>query len=240
LRILGREFAPAWWATLLTAAGVALTVALGFWQLNRASEKQALQNRIDDYAKAAPITIGRDVVEPAQVLLRRVQVRGSFDARHAVFLDNRVYKQQVGYQVVMPLRIGSSDKFVLVNRGWIAAGAERTRAPTVKTPDGEITVHGTATPFSERYLELSSKIAEGNIWQNMVLERYRQATRLDVQPIMIQQIEVGEPLNDGLVRDWPPVDLKRNTHLAYAVQWFALAAAIFIYYMVVNVRRKSD
>lgn len=235
LQFASGNFSPPWWATLLTAAGVALTIALGFWQLGRANEKQALQSRIDDYAKGTPVLIGRDTVNPADVLLRPVQARGRFEPRHAVFLDNRVYKQQAGYHVIMPLKLAGSDKYVLVNRGWIGAGAERRGAPAVKTPEGEVVVRGTATPFSERYLELSSKIAEGNIWQNMVMERYRQATRLDVQPVILQQTE---SLDDGLIRDWPPVDLKRNTHLAYAVQWFALAAAIFIYYVVVNVRRK--
>jgi surfeit locus 1 family protein len=74
----------------------------------------------------------------------------------------------------------------------------------------------------------------------MVLERYRQATRLDVQPFILQQTASAATPDDGLIRDWPPVDLKRNTHLAYAVQWFVMAAAIFIYYVVINVRRKSD
>jgi len=174
-------------------------------------------------------------------LLRPVEVRGAFDARHAVYIDNRLYKHQPGYHVMMPLRIAGSDQHVLVNRGWIAAGTRRNRAPEVKTPGGEVVVIGTAVPYSERYLELSSKIAEGNIWQNMVLERYRIATRLDVHPIIVQQTGFGAvPFDDGLVRDWPPVDLKRNTHLAYAVQWFAMAGAIFIYYVVVNVRGKSS
>lgn len=214
---------------------MALTIALGFWQLGRANEKLVLQSRIDAHAKGAPVTLGRDEVRPGDVLLRPVEARGRFEPRHTVFLDNRVYKQQAGYHVLMPLKLADTEKYVLVNRGWIATGAERQRAPAVKTPEEELVIRGMAVPFSERYLELSSKIAEGNVWQNIVLERYRQATRLDVQPIIVQQTS---PLDDGLVRDWPPVDLKRNTNLAYAVQWFALAAAIFIYYVVVNVRSK--
>ena len=233
----GRHFTPAWWATLAMAAGVALTITLGFWQWGRADAKQALQNRIDAFARQPPIVIGANELKTDDVLLRRVEAHGRFEPRHAVFIDNRHYKHQPGYYVMMPLRIAGSEKFVLVNRGWIAAGAERNRAPAVTTPEGEMVVRGTATPPSQRFLELSSQVAEGNIWQNMVLERYRQATQLDVQPVIIQQIE---PLDDGLIRDWPPVDLKRNTHLAYAVQWFALAAAIFIYYLVINVRRKPS
>jgi surfeit locus 1 family protein len=241
LKIAAREFAPAWWATLATLAGVALTVALGFWQLGRADTKLALQMRIDTLAKEAPLVIGAQTVNVDDVLLRRVQVRGRFEPRHVVFIDNRVHKHQAGYHVLMPLRIAGEaqaggEKYVLVNRGWVAAGSERKRAPAVKTPEGEVVVSGMATPPGERFLELSSQVAEGNIWQNMVLARYRQATKLDVQPVIIQQTST---VDDGLVRDWPPADLKRNTHLAYAVQWFALAAAIFIYYVVINVRRKS-
>ena len=240
MRIAGRDFAPAGWATAATLAGVALTIALGFWQLGRADTKQALQARIDDFAKQPPIMIGAQAVKPEDVLLRRVQVRGRFEPQHAVFIDNRLYQHQPGYHVFMPLRIAGASKYVLVNRGWIAAGAERNRTPPVKTPEGEVVVSGTATPPAERFLELSTQVAEGNIWQNMVLERYRQATRLDVQPVIVQQTEAISALNDGLIRDWPPVDLKRNTHLAYAVQWFALAVAIFIIYVVLNVRRKND
>jgi len=220
-------------------AGVALTVALGFWQLGRADTKQALQSRIDTFARQPPLVIGATGLVIEDILLKRVEVRGHFEPRHVVFIDNRVHKHQPGYEVMTPLRISGTDQFILVNRGWIAAGAERNRAPSVKTPDGEVVVRGTATPFSTRFIELSNKVAEGNIWQNMVLERYRQATKLDVQPIIVQQTDAIAAIDDGLVRDWPPVDLKRNTHLAYAVQWFALAAVIFIYYVVINVRKKS-
>ena len=221
-------------------AGVALTVTLGFWQLGRAHFKQDLQARIDDLARQPPVIIGAQAADAESLVLRPVEARGQFDPGHGVFIDNRVYKHQPGYHVMMPLRIAGSDKYVLVNRGWIAAGTERNRTPQVKTPEGVVTVRGTATPPSERFVELSNKVAEGNVWQNMVLERYRQATRLDVQGIIIQQTDMSPPPDDGLVRDWPPVDLKRNTHLAYAVQWFGLAAALFIYYVVINARSKSE
>ena len=240
MNLTGRSFAPAWWATLATLCGVTLTLVLGFWQLGRADTKQVLQSRIDEFSRQPPTVIGKTEVRAEDLILRRVEARGRFDPSHVVFIDNRLYKHVPGYYVMMPLRLdgnAGSGKYVLVNRGWVAAGSERNRVPLVNTPDAEVTVIGTAMPASERFLELSSKVAQGNIWQNMVLERYRQATKLDVQPIIIQQSSV---LDDGLIRDWPAADLKRNTHLAYAVQWFALAAAILIYYVVTNVRKRPD
>lgn len=235
-----RDFRPPVWTTLAMIAGVAVTIALGFWQLGRADTKQALQSRIDEFAKQAPLNIDAAELKVDDVLLRLVEVRGRFEPRHTVYIDNRLYKHQPGYHVYMPLRIAGTEKRVLVNRGWIAAGAERNRLPAVKTPEEEIVVRGTAVPASERFIELSGKVADGNVWQNMVVERFRQTTRLDVHPIIVQQAELRGASDDGLVRDWPPVDLKRNTHLAYAVQWFALAAAIFIYWLVINAHRRSD
>jgi surfeit locus 1 family protein len=96
-------------------------------------------------------------------------------------------------------------------------------------------VRGVAVGYSERYLELSTKVADGNVWQNLVFERYRQATGLELQPFVIQQENAAD---DGLVREWSRPDLGRNTHLAYAFQWYALSLAIFIYYLVTHVRRR--
>lgn len=84
-------------------------------------------------------------------------------------------------------------------------------------------------------MELSTKVAEGNVWQNLVFERYRQATGLELQPLVIQQESSAD---DGLKREWSRPDLGRNTHLAYAFQWYALSFAIFIYYLVTHVKRR--
>jgi surfeit locus 1 family protein len=92
---------------------------------------------------------------------------------------------------------------------------------------------------------LSTQVAEGPIRQNLVFERYRQDTGLDLQPFVIQQSStvndstVNTTADDGLVRAWSRPDLGRNTHLAYAFQWYALSLAILIYYLVTHVKRRS-
>jgi surfeit locus 1 family protein len=109
----------------------------------------------------------------------------------------------------------------------------------VNTPVGEQVVQGIAVAYSERYLELSPDVAEGRIRQNLVFDRYRQETGLDLQPFVIQQDNtVNNAADDGLVRVWSRPDLGRNTHLAYAFQWYALSFAIFIYFLVTHVKRR--
>lgn len=236
LMIVGRfSFEPRLFTTILAVAGMALTAFLGQWQMGRADYKQALQEQQDALAKAPAVRIGGETIAATDVQLRRVEVRGEFLPQYTVFVDNRIYRHQAGYHVATPMRIAGSNVHVLVNRGWIAASQDRS-LPNVKTPTGELTVSGVALPYSDRFMELSTKVAEGNVWQNLVLERYRMATKLDLQPFLIQQESED---GDGLYRDWPRPDLGRNTHLAYAFQWYALSLAILVYYLVTHVRRRT-
>ncbi len=190
--------------------------------------------RLDLLARRPALALSADEVKSQDVLWRRVTVRGRFEPRYAIFLDNRVRRGVAGYHVVMPLAIGDGTRYVLVNRGWIAATGERARLPQVTTPAGMVEVTGLAVVPSGRFLELSNHVAEGPIWQNLTLDRYRKAMPIAVQPIVIEQLS---PLDDGLVREWSPPDVGVNTHYAYAVQWFALALAIVVFYLVAHVRR---
>jgi|LNFM01.1.fsa_nt_gb surfeit locus 1 family protein len=233
IRLAGFEFRPRFWWTLVAAAGVVLTLALGQWQVGRAQYKEGLQSRYDLLVQQPAVRLGPGAVDRDSVLLRRVEVRGTYAPKYTVFVDNRIYKHQPGFHVATPLRISGSDRYVLVNRGWVPGPRDRS-LPQIATPEGEQLLQGIAVAWSERYLELSTKVAEGNVWQNLVYERYRQATGLELQPFVLQQTE---GTGDGLVRQWSRPDLGRNTHLAYAFQWYALSLAIFVYYLVTHVKR---
>lgn len=235
IRIGAYVFQPRLLTTVLALAGVILTFFLGQWQIGRADFKQGLQLRQDALGRDPAILIGAAPLSADDVMLRKVEVRGEFDPRYTVFVDNRLYQHQPGYHVATPLRIAGSQRYVLVNRGWVPANPDRSM-PVIKTPEGEQLVKGTAVAYSERYIELSTKVAEGNVWQNLVLERYHQATRLDLQPFLIQQ---DSAVDDGIRREWSRPDLGRNTHLAYAFQWYALSFAMLVYYLVTHVKRRS-
>jgi surfeit locus 1 family protein len=232
----GFEFRFRLWPALAAGLGIALTVALGAWQLARAEHKEALRERSLELGREPPVVLGVDPVEAPQLAWRRVEVRGRFEPGFMVYLDNRVHQHRHGYHVIMPLQIGGSRKYVLVNRGWIAATADRIRPPPVRTPEGAVVVRGIAQAPSERFLELSTQVTEGNVWQNLALERYRAVTGLDVHPLVVRQEGAS---SDGLLREWPAPDFGRDTHLAYAVQWFALAVAILVAYFALHVRRRA-
>lgn len=230
------QFKPSLWPTLAAIAGVAATAALGNWQLGRGQDKAALAQRIAVANRDAQIELSQTEARAEDVAWHRVEVRGRFEPKYAVLIDNRILHGVVGYQVVMPLRIAGGERHVLVNRGWVAATGSRDILPQIKTPPEEVRITGLATVPSKRYLELSKQVAEGKVWQNLTLERYRAAMPLALQPVVIQQ---ESEIDDGLKREWSAPDLGIDKHYGYAFQWFAMAAAIVIIYLVCNVRKRT-
>jgi len=230
------RFRTSLWPTLAAIAGVVATVALGNWQLGRGHEKAALAQRIDTASHDAPIGLTGAEVRADDVVWRRVEVSGRFEPKYAVLIDNRIVRGAVGYYVVMPLKIEGSERYVLVNRGWVAGTGSRGTLPQIATPAQTVGITGLATAPSKRYLELSTKTVEGNVWQNLTLERYRATVPIALQPVVIQQ---DSKLDDGLVREWSAPDLGIDKHYAYAFQWFVMAAAIVIIYIACNVRKRA-
>lgn len=224
------------WPLVAATAGIAAAIALGQWQLGRAEVKREARARYEARAAQTAVTVTAAEMDAEATDLRRVVAHGTFEPRHAVFIDNRIHRGVAGYHVVMPLRIAGSDRFVLVNRGWVPRTPERPRLPVVSTPTQLVTIEGIAAIPRQRTLELSPNVIEGAIWQNLTIERYRAALPIVIQPFLIQQTSAAE---DGLVRDWPAPDFGIDKHYGYAFQWFALAATIFLFYAITRFRSKT-
>ena len=238
------RFDPRPVTTLAAVAGMALTLVLANWQLNRAHEKERRAAQIETLAKDPPLALAAAAARAEDIEWRQVTVRGHFEPRYSVLIDNRIRRGVAGYHVVMPLEIGNAGgntgsaagRYVLVNRGWIAGNPERARLPDVTTPTETVEITGLAVTPSPRFLELSPRSVEGRVWQNLTLERYRKAYPLALQPVVIQQ---QSPLDDGLAREWERPDLGADMHYGYAFQWLALALTILVFYLVTHVRRAA-
>jgi len=229
-----RRFRPTPWGTLAAVAGVAATVSLGMWQTDRAEQKLASAAAQERLAAEAAIVLGDAALDPDRSEHRRVQARGRFEPRGMILLDNRIRQGIAGYEVVMPLMLAGGRMYVLVNRGWIAGQRDRRELPQVRTPAEEVTVLGRAAVPGRRVYELSANTAEGSVWQNLTVERYRERMKYPIHGIVIEQTN---DLGDGLLRAWPAPDRGVNTHRSYAVQWFALAVLIAVVYVVLSFPR---
>lgn len=232
------RFRPTLLPTLAAAVLMALFLALGVWQLNRAQEKQAMLRQHEDLSQRRAVQLRLPIADPAQWRHRRVTVTGRFDSDRQFLLDNRVSRGQVGYHVLTPLRLFASGGSVLVDRGWVPLGSSREELPSVPVTDREITVEGVVyVPYEEAY-SLGRMDAGETAWPRRVqfLDFLQMGKRLGSElPEMTIRLDPAAP--HGYRREWQIVPFTPQRHLGYAVQWFALAAAVLVLYIVVNLRR---
>ncbi len=230
---------PGWLPLAATIFGVALTAAAGYWQLGRAHEKEALRRAYERAESEAPVRVSAAPANIEALRLRKVQVEGEFVADQLILLDNKTRNGEVGYEVIMPLRIAGTSMHVLVNRGWIAAPRERAKLPAIHSPAATVTVTGMAT-VPGRFLELSAFEPSGPVWQNLTVARFAARSGFAVQPVVIEQ---QNDLGDGLLRVWRPPDFGTARHYGYAVQWFSFCGLIFflwLYFYVQTSRSKKN
>lgn len=239
-----RRFSPSLFATLLTIVGVGLFARLGFWQLHRADEKQALA---DLYAAGQHSTVDLSAAV-AGTLPRYQQVRahGHYDPVHQILLDNMPSERgQPGYRVVTPFELEQGGT-VLVDRGWLALGATRDALPDVTVPADPRTLIGRLDilPRAGVVLGNADEMPAGG-WPRVM--NFPQHAAVEKA--------LGRPLLEGLILLDPaqPNGYERaaqmyfdsgsefgpQRHLAYAVQWFAMAAAAVVIYLILGFRRTA-
>lgn len=220
---------------------VAVTCALGNWQLGRAHEKIDRAARLAALATQAPVDLAASQADAAPLLDRHVRARGSFDDSRTVLLDNRPHgngsDSRAGFLVLTPLRLAAGGQ-VLVLRGWLPRDAQdRTRIAPFPTPAGEVTVEGTALAAVPRVYSLGQDPAAEagrKIRQNIDLAAFARETGASLLPVVLEQ---STDNGDGLARDWAPADLGADRHYGYAAQWFGLAALTVVLVAVLGWRR---
>ena len=231
------RFRPKLIPTLATLAAIPLLVSFGHWQTNKANQKQALQDIYDARATQVAVQIPREPLNPEEFRYRKVAVRGHFETGYQILLDNRVHNDQAGYHVITPFRIKNSELYVLVNRGWVPLGADRSVMPETPTPKEMMEITGVAVLPPSKIYELKPQevgIGWQTVWQNMDIKRYREAVPFRMQPVIVQ-LDNDSPA--GFARAWTRPDNRIQTHRGYAFQWYGMAVMLLMFYLVTNLKK---
>ncbi|MFC5823133.1 SURF1 family protein [Nonomuraea insulae] len=220
-------------------------VFLGRWQFGRFEERSANSERVSANIEAAPVplerlaAVGRQVGEDDR--FRKVTVAGTYDAAHALLVRRRPQDGVNGYYVLTPLVTGAGTA-VIVNRGWVRAGATADAAPEVPAPStGQITVTGR--------LRLSETEESSGIRERSGLPAG--------QVLLINADQIGQGLPYRLVGGYvelteqqpkpaaapapvpePDVGAGGGLNLAYGVQWW-LFIGIAIGGWILLIRREA-
>lgn len=217
--------------------GVAVLVfcGLGIWQIERRAWKLDLIARVDARIHAAPVP-APDAgdwagLSEAADAYRRVSLTGRFLAA-APALTLAVTEAGPGFWVLAPFREARGFT-VLVNRGFVPqAEAEALRAaPTQAGPEVRLTGLLRLGEPAGGFLRRNDPAGER--WYSRDVAAIAQARGLGpVAPYFVDADAASEP--GPVPRGGLTVVAFRNSHLVYALTWFALAAmslwgAVFVW-----------
>lgn len=217
-------------------------IGLGNWQLDRAEQKRSLQAKYDARMNDAPIMIGAELRKPDELQFHRISIIGYYDESHTVFLDNRVHKGVPGYYVITPLKLNRSETRVLINRGWVPLGTDRTKLPDVRSPNTLQRIVGVATVPLAKVFRLAPAEPIGKewqqVWQHMNMKRFSEAVNYPVQPVVVLLDPASQA--GGFVRQWKRLDTGIAVHQGYAFQWFSMAVALVVIVAFISFSRPKE
>ncbi|AYC30919.1 SURF1 family protein [Pseudomonas cavernae] len=233
------RFRPDLLPTLVVLALLPLLIGLGFWQLARAEDKRALLASYEA-RRSAPASDLNRLEHSTDPAYRRVRLHGHFDAQYSLLLDNRMRDGRAGVELLQPFYDQASNLWLLLNRGWLP-WPDRRIAPAFTTPPGTQELEAWIyVPLGAAFQLHADR--PGGAWPRLI-------TAVEPRALWQQLGRAGLPyelrIQPGLAAyraDWPVVAMAPEKHQAYAVQWFALAAALcglFIYFGLHNARENQ-
>lgn len=231
-----------WLITVAAVLSAALTASLGVWQLSRAAQKQALEDRINERAALPPLSETELPSDPTldEALHRPVLLRGEWVPGASVFLDNRPMDGRSGFILVTPLRLSGSGRSLLVQRGWVPRDfTDRSKVPAVPAPEGLVEVTGRLAPPPSQLFELG-EAERGPVRQNLSIDGMSRETGLSLIPASVLQTGASP---EGLLRDWPRFEAAVQKHHGYAFQWFAMCvviAGLYVWFQLISPRRSHS
>jgi len=227
-----------WKVSVLLLILLPLLLSLGNWQLQRAEEKRQLQQLYDAQRALPPLPVVQ-LSAVAEARYRRILLRGHYDNRRSVLLDNRTQGGIAGYHVLSPF-VASDGRRFLVNRGWLAGGGDRRQLPSIPAVDGEVEL------LASVYVPLGAAfVLQHDQWREQwpLVVQWEDIARLEQRfdgslfpySLRLEPNQVG-----ALTVDWQPINTRPEKHSGYALQWFSMAAALLIFWLCSSLQRREQ
>lgn len=240
--------------TLLIGAGLVwLTFSLGQWQTGRAQEKQTLFDAQARALAAEPVSPASARLDLDNLSYRKIELRGRFEAKALIYIDNRQVNGRPAVQVVQGFRPEGANFLIPVDRGLLLRNpAEPRLAPNMPAGamrDGEMfNLQGTILPRFAQSAELRGialgdteniVMAQSNgfeVWSNFSVDEFEKRTGEPVSNFVVTQQPVVQTTGQqpqasiagGFYHLAVPLQEQVAKHRGYAFQWFTMSAVLVL------------
>ena len=220
--------------SLVLLSMAALFAWLGQWQLERKQQKEQM---LELYANAPELEYAR--ADDLELPYARARLSGHYDRDWHLLVDNKVFQGRAGVHA-LSLFHPTFGKPVLVNRGWLPWGPDRSVLPAVPTPDNQVQISGMLVTPSEDGVRIGEPEQLAGLPMPALvtyLSMHEVASALDGN-VSQQLLQLDATDESGFQdRNWKPTVMMPTQHGAYALQWFSLSLAIAIIWFTLSWRR---
>ena len=201
-------------------------IKLGFWQIERAFEKEQRQERIHALSQRDALTLAQvKALEGLHDGINDLPIKltGYFDAEKVFLLDNQPNKGRLGYRLYQIIE--SNGDTILVNLGWVQGSIDRNVLPEITPVTGQHTISGHIREI-EVGIQLQAQNLTDATWplrvQQIELDKFSALINKKLLPFVVY-LDTKETL--GYKKNWQPIVMPPEKHRGYAFQWFSLALA---------------
>ncbi len=220
---------------------IPLFIKLGLWQYNKAELRKEIQSSYNASLDQDALVLPDNLTDVDAWKYKKVKVKGQYETKYQILLDNQVEENVAGFHVITPLRLDGSNDYVLINRGWVAGGANHTDTPTINTPDYSLEIIGFVWVPSKKIFSLESdneKSSWKTVWQHMDMERYQKSIPIHILPLVIKLDSKSNA--GGFVRKWQLPASKIATNMGYAYQWFGFTIASILIFLFTSIKKANN
>ena len=151
---------------------------------------------------------------------KKINAEGFFLENKNMFLGPRIYKNQVGYNLLSPF-LTKDNRYILVNRGWIK---EKKK---IREDNQIFFIEGIIKEDNIKNIFTPNNSLKENSWFYINTSEMSEFTNLNlVNGIFIELINIRP--NKGFLLINESVPKMTNNHLQYAITWMLLSILFLI------------
>jgi surfeit locus 1 family protein len=215
--------------------GLVLLAGLGFWQVQRLHEKEALIAGIEAGTEAPAVPLAEALAGGAvNAEWHHVRVTGHFEHNKEAYLFAQGMMGAVGVHIVTPL-VQTNGQAILVDRGFVPEALHDPKTRSQGQIEGDLDLTGVLRLSQSPGPFTPAADTRTRLWFVKNVPEIAETLGIAVPPVIV---EADATPNPG---GWPlggqtNVDIP-NDHLQYAITWFGLALVLTAIYLLYHVRQ---
>mgnify|MGYP005861656275 CR=1 FL=1 len=230
LAVLNKQKFSSIMTVCLVVVVVLVCMRLGFWQIQRAEQKQQQLNAIEKIQQQGVMSW-----EQLQQLPKEwnktgvlVSLNGYFDTNNYWLLDNQIYNGQVGYDLLVLLKLSDESRFLLVNLGWVKAERSREILPNVTIPSGKFTLTAQIKEDNLSGFTLANNNTQSDLAKRIQIIDLQALSSQSNRPLVNFMAYRQGQADEIAAPHYQAVVMSPEKHYAYSVQWFLIAVACVV------------